>query len=191
MITWSHKPCEARNSRHVGTWACELAWHVDTLVRKHVKHVDTWGTWALKAGWHVSTIGTLARVHIRQVSTWAYKHARHVGTQDTLAREHVSTQDTWVRFQQTLKRVISNVQQYLWWRHRFRNLWIQHTQLKNLNILKREINLSKKNKFNYTFRVYDMAKNSFLAEVTFQEIFELSKKIKLSFLKKVTNYYLI
>ena len=40
VITWSRKPCEARDSRHVRTWACEFTSHVDTWVHKQARHVD-------------------------------------------------------------------------------------------------------------------------------------------------------
>ena len=41
MITWSCKLCEAMNSRQGGTLALELRRHVDTLVHKYERHVDT------------------------------------------------------------------------------------------------------------------------------------------------------
>ena len=44
VIRWSPKPYEARDSRHVDTWALEFVHHVVTWVDKHARHVDMWGT---------------------------------------------------------------------------------------------------------------------------------------------------
>ena len=64
--TWSRKPCEARDSRHVDKW-----------VRKY--------------GRHVSTQGTLASAHGMHIDTWAREYVRHAKHVGTWACEHVST----------------------------------------------------------------------------------------------------
>ena len=70
-ITWSHKPCEGKES-----------------------HTDLWVTKALKAHWHASTQDTLLHVwrkHAKHLGTWARKHARHIGTWTRKHARHVST----------------------------------------------------------------------------------------------------
>ena len=49
--------------------------------------------------------------------------------------------------------------------------------IKGSKILKRKTNFSKKKKFSYILSAIIRKKNSFLAEVTFQEIFKLKLRI--------------
>ena len=96
VFMWSCKSCEVKDLRHDGTWARELASHVDTWVRKHptcwyVRHVSTQGMLARE---QVSTQDTIAREHVSTQDTRACKHAGHV---DAWARKHAKHVGMWVR----------------------------------------------------------------------------------------------
>ena len=54
VITWSHKPCEAKNSNQVDTWTCEHARNFGTWARKHARHMSTQGKLVHKYAKHVS-----------------------------------------------------------------------------------------------------------------------------------------
>ena len=107
VIMWSRKPFEAKDWRHVGTWARESAGHVDTWVHKPARHVEICARehakqvckWVCK---HARHFGTRARKHARQVGTWhesAQSTLVHedVSMQDKLACKHVNMQDTLAR----------------------------------------------------------------------------------------------
>ena len=70
---------------------------------------------------------------------------------------------------ETGRSAISIMSQCLWWRHRLWNLWISQEH-KNLDISRtKHFSLNKKF-INYTSRATFMAKNSFVAEVTFKKL---------------------